>query len=247
MLYDRDLADQLALLRLPDTAVLEDTEPKLAKGRRMLDSTDSGRRGARHSSPLHRRRPEQCKRYEQRLMPVSLNWTLADELHQIYVAAFAGRDSQEKSRSTRRNDRSLTLVRCPHRRSSKLDDLGCWKRLTCQKCNWKGHPSEHCVFVCRACGDIHEVGKYPMEVVRPHETRWDAARRRGEDVKLERSPGWNLVRAERSKLWIYAYVEKKAGSKVSKRKNRHTIHLKCMGNTPRRLRVCERMSMPAEM
>ncbi|POM72680.1 LOW QUALITY PROTEIN: Reverse transcriptase [Phytophthora palmivora] len=59
--------------------------------------------------------------------------------------------------------------------------------------------------------------QFDPPVVCSHETRWDAARRRGEDVKLERSPGWNLVRAERSKLCIYAYVEKKAGPKVSKR------------------------------
>ncbi|POM69129.1 LOW QUALITY PROTEIN: Reverse transcriptase [Phytophthora palmivora] len=44
----------------------------------------------------------------------------------------------------------------------------------------------------------------PDRVVRPRKTRWDVARRRGEDVKLECSPGWNLVRAERSKLCIYA-------------------------------------------
>ncbi|POM63185.1 hypothetical protein PHPALM_27546, partial [Phytophthora palmivora] len=55
--------------------------------------------------------------------------------------------------------------------------------------------------------------QFDPPVVCSHETRWDAARRRGKDVKLERSPGWNLVRAERSKLCIYAYVEKKAGPK----------------------------------
>ncbi|POM78838.1 Hypothetical protein PHPALM_3584 [Phytophthora palmivora] len=56
-------------------------------------------------------------------------------------------------------------------------------------------------------------------LVRPHKSRWDVDRRRGEDVKLERSSGWNLVRAKRSKLCIYAHVEKNAGSKVSKRTN----------------------------
>ncbi|POM79452.1 Hypothetical protein PHPALM_2879, partial [Phytophthora palmivora] len=65
--------------------------------------------------------------------------------------------------------------------------------------------------------------QFDPSVVRPHQTRWDVARRRGEDVKLELSPGWNLVRAERSKISIYAYVEKKAGPKVSNRENKHKI------------------------
>ena len=38
----------------------------------------------------------------------------------------------------------------------------------------------------------------------------------GEDVKLERSPGLNLVRAERSDCCIYAFVEKHPVKKVDK-------------------------------
>ena len=37
----------------------------------------------------------------------------------------------------------------------------------------------------------------------------DAAGTSREDVKLGFSPGWNLVRAERSRLCIYAFVERK--------------------------------------
>ncbi|GMF44442.1 unnamed protein product [Phytophthora fragariaefolia] len=37
-----------------------------------------------------------------------------------------------------------------------------------------------------------------------------------EDVKLERSPGWNPVRAERSRFCIYAYVEKQSKATVIK-------------------------------
>ncbi|GMF64211.1 unnamed protein product [Phytophthora fragariaefolia] len=37
-----------------------------------------------------------------------------------------------------------------------------------------------------------------------------------EDVKLERSPGWNPVRAERSRFCIYAYVEKQSKAVVNK-------------------------------
>ncbi|OWY95134.1 hypothetical protein PHMEG_00034942, partial [Phytophthora megakarya] len=53
-------------------------------------------------------------------------------------------------------------------------------------------------------------------VVCPEQTCWDVASERGEDAKLERSPGWNLVRAERSELCIFAYVEKREKPEVSK-------------------------------
>lgn len=52
---------------------------------------------------------------------------------------------------------------CTHCGSKKHDDRGCWKRLTCQKCGRKGHPSDKCFFVCTACGEMHEGGKCPME------------------------------------------------------------------------------------
>ncbi|POM68184.1 Hypothetical protein PHPALM_15688 [Phytophthora palmivora] len=42
-------------------------------------------------------------------------------------------------------------------------DLGCWGRLTCEKCGRKGHPSDRCLFSYKACGDIHEAGKCTME------------------------------------------------------------------------------------
>ncbi|GMF41738.1 unnamed protein product [Phytophthora fragariaefolia] len=44
----------------------------------------------------------------------------------------------------------------------------------------------------------------------------DATRVGREDDKLERLPGWNPVRAERSRFCIYAYVEKQSKAAVSK-------------------------------
>ena len=44
-------------------------------------------------------------------------------------------------------------------------------------------------------------------VVRPSQACGHTPGEGREDVKLGRSPGWNLVRAERSRLCIYAYVE----------------------------------------
>ncbi|GMF40660.1 unnamed protein product [Phytophthora fragariaefolia] len=50
----------------------------------------------------------------------------------------------------------------------------------------------------------------------PHYAWGDATRVSREEVKLERSPGWNPVRAERSKFCIYAYVGKPSKAAVNK-------------------------------
>uniref|UniRef100_M4C4C9 Uncharacterized protein n=1 Tax=Hyaloperonospora arabidopsidis (strain Emoy2) TaxID=559515 RepID=M4C4C9_HYAAE len=36
----------------------------------------------------------------------------------------------------------------------------CWKRLTFQKCERRGHPSDKCFYGCGACGEVHERVKY---------------------------------------------------------------------------------------
>ena len=60
-------------------------------------------------------------------------------------------------------DRADRAKACSHCGSTRHDDRGCWKRLTCQMCGRKGHPSDKCFYVCSACGKIHEDGKCPME------------------------------------------------------------------------------------
>ena len=73
------------------------------------------------------------------------------------------RDQQNVIGQGKSHDRINSPKACTHCGSSKHDDRGCWKRLTCQKCGRKGHPSDKCFFVCSACGNIHEGGKCPME------------------------------------------------------------------------------------
>ena len=46
------------------------------------------------------------------------------------------------------HDRGGRSKACYHCGSNRHDDRGCWKRLTCQKCVRKGHPSNKCFFVC---------------------------------------------------------------------------------------------------
>ncbi|KAE9184097.1 hypothetical protein PF005_g934 [Phytophthora fragariae] len=52
--------------------------------------------------------------------------------------------------------------RCRHCGSRRHAEGDCWKLLTCQKCGGQ-HPTERCLRVCKACGDMHEAGECPME------------------------------------------------------------------------------------
>ena len=49
------------------------------------------------------------------------------------------------------------------------------------------------------------------QVVFANQARRNVFARSEENVKLGRSPGWNLARAERSKFCIYAYIRKNKG------------------------------------
>ena len=50
--------------------------------------------------------------------------------------------------------------------------------------------------------------QFDSSIVQTHQERRNVAGERLEDDKLERSPGLNLVRVERSSFFIFAYVEK---------------------------------------
>ncbi|POM66536.1 Hypothetical protein PHPALM_17585 [Phytophthora palmivora] len=101
--------------------------------------------------------------------------------------------------------------RCSHCGSKKHSNLGCWRRLICPKCGKRGHPADHCLFVCRGCGELHDMEKCPMEELYNQIRQWfNPAKHAG------RTPGWNPVRAERSRYCIYAFVNKKSVDQGSK-------------------------------
>ena len=52
---------------------------------------------------------------------------------------------------------------CSHCGSERHDDLGCWRRLTCNVCGNKGHPSDRCHRLCKGCGKQHERGQCELE------------------------------------------------------------------------------------
>ena len=87
------------------------------------------------------------------------------DLRQMYSAVTPNHPGDPRSHPTPDANRYTgpPAIPCSHCGSAKHDDLGCWKRLTCQKCGRRGHPSDRCLFLRRACGEVHEASKCPME------------------------------------------------------------------------------------
>ncbi|OWY92857.1 hypothetical protein PHMEG_00037963 [Phytophthora megakarya] len=69
------------------------------------------------------------------------------------------RDQGHQGHNQKIHGNGFTRDRCSHCGSRKHSDLGCWRRVTCTKCGKRGHPSDHCLFVCRGCGELHDMGK----------------------------------------------------------------------------------------
>ncbi|KAE9275578.1 hypothetical protein PF001_g26516 [Phytophthora fragariae] len=187
-LDDPDLADQLSLLRLADAVQLEDVlrarERLRSRQKHWTGSSKYRPKSSGQSSPTFPTRTEiadarsECgsdaedSRSEGELVRAYV--TAASNRRQAPVAADPPRapdpgrsndalgDTYHQDHQPRfsRDDRQRCSVCGSHRHS----DLGCWKRLTCQKCGKSGHPSDRCFFVCRGCGQLHDHGKCQMDV-----------------------------------------------------------------------------------
>ncbi|KAE9263981.1 hypothetical protein PR003_g32959, partial [Phytophthora rubi] len=187
-LGDPDLADELTLLRLNDVDDLEEVlrARDRAKGRQKRSAFGSKYR-QKTSTPAPAAPAKRSVHAVQRSAPESGSDTGSDgsdsegDLRRIYLAsaegkeheakdeaqpvepAHRGKTNQDSPRPRSQQDGSDRNVRCSHCGSRKHTDLGCWRRLTCEKCGKRGHPAEHCLFVCRGCGELHDMGKCPME------------------------------------------------------------------------------------
>ncbi|KAE9282870.1 hypothetical protein PR003_g27290, partial [Phytophthora rubi] len=190
-LGDPDLADQLMLLRLADADQLEDVlrARERAKSRQKKSTVPSKYR-SKPSAPAPPAGQTRAVRAIQVAETRSEYGSDPEdsgsdgELVRAYVAAASdqpqtpatvdppraqdpGRpsdatgDSQPQEHRPRFNRDGQQ--RCSHCGSHRHSDLGCWKRLTCQKCGKRGHPSDRCFFVCRGCGQLHGHGKCQME------------------------------------------------------------------------------------
>ncbi|OWZ23107.1 hypothetical protein PHMEG_0002063 [Phytophthora megakarya] len=105
--------------------------------------------------------------------------------------------------------------RCSHCGSRKHSDLGCWRRVTCTKCDKRGHPR-----ITASSGEPHDMGKCPKEEFYYQIRQWFNPTKHM-DVKLGRWSGWNPIRAERSRYCIYAFVNKTSVDQVSKKPDLH--------------------------
>ena len=193
-LDDRELADQITLLRLSDADDLEEVllarqRAKTRQGRVLFGSSKFRQKAP--TTPDHTksqlRRPVQVIRAtsesENDQGSSSSGSEGEGDLRRIYAAAtkpYTGRarnadDSRDHQDPEPDRGRRMAegtgqkvvpgspVAKCTHCGSRKHVDLDCWKRLVCECCGKKGHPGDHCLFVCRGCGKVHDVGKCPME------------------------------------------------------------------------------------
>ncbi|POM57577.1 Hypothetical protein PHPALM_37889 [Phytophthora palmivora] len=184
---DRDLADHLALLRIPDADTLEEAlrSRQRAKARQSKVVYGSIKPRQKNNSAAV---PSASTRAVRAVKAISDSCESEEDsggsdgkagLRRVYFAA-SGNNKGQQDQDQRNQDRSRSEAgnnrvpqdrldigsppkRFSHCGSRKHSDLWCWGRLTCEKCGRKGHPSDRCIFTCKACGDIHEAGKCTME------------------------------------------------------------------------------------
>ncbi|KAH7460378.1 uncharacterized protein KRP23_14746 [Phytophthora ramorum] len=187
-LDDRDLANQLALLRVPDADTLEETlrarqRAKARQGKAVYGSIKPKTKAPTGVAPSANARAVRTIRKAASSSDSEPEVSGSDgesDLCKIHLAATADqgvRSTQEQDQrrpnrdaNSRRHDKptgvpegELPRKPCSHCGSTKHTDLGCWQRLTCEKCGKKGHPTDRCLFTCKACGEIHGAGECPME------------------------------------------------------------------------------------
>lgn len=183
-LDDRDLANQLLLLRVEDASKMEDTLREYQRGRSrqgkaVMGSNKYRQKGSAMPAPIPSKPARAVRAIRVEESSSESEWETSSGSEEesdrrvVKVAAKLDRSTSDRlatnprsidpGNGSRRLDRNAPLEACTHCGSTKHNDLGCWRRLTCQKCGRKGHPSDSCFFVCRACGEAHEIGKCPME------------------------------------------------------------------------------------
>ena len=195
-LDDRELADQLTLLRISDADDLEEVlrarqRAKTRQGRVLFGSNKFRQKAPvlpdRDHTKNQPRRPLQVLRTtsesESEQESSSSGSEGENDLRRTYVAATKAHTGRDRNADEPRDHQDLDpdrgrrtseglgtkaspgspLVKCTHCGSKKHGDLDCWKRLVCDRCGKKGHPADRCLFVCRGCGEVHDVGKCQME------------------------------------------------------------------------------------
>ncbi|KAJ0389457.1 hypothetical protein ATCC90586_010448 [Pythium insidiosum] len=90
----------------------------------------------------------------------------AQDLLKLLTQVFAVSNAQgKKQREHVPSTKPRQETQCTHCGSTRHQDRDCWRRLTCETCGRKGHPSEHCYQLCKGCGKLHEKGACPLEEI----------------------------------------------------------------------------------
>ncbi|OWY91568.1 hypothetical protein PHMEG_00039793, partial [Phytophthora megakarya] len=187
-LEDQNLAERLTLLRLTDADDLEEVLRARDRAKNRQKKAAFGSRSTGRSLPTPP--PKQVRaiqiqandsRSESESDGSGGSDSDVDSHRKIFLAANedvtpkmekepAAPDPRLPERDQGHQDHNLKIHgngfnrdRCSHCGSRKHSDLGCWRRVTCTKCGKRGHPSDHCLFVCRGCGELHDMGRCPME------------------------------------------------------------------------------------
>ncbi|GMF46594.1 unnamed protein product [Phytophthora fragariaefolia] len=187
-LDDRDLASQLALLRIPDADTLEETLRSQKRAKARQDKTVYGSIRPKPKAPAGAAPSANARAV--RAVRVAANPSDSGsetsgsegegDSRKVYLAADVDRPPRSQSDPDPRRANSKPNTHreghqsgqpngeeprkpCSHCGLAKHSDLGCWQRLTCEKCGKKGHPTDRCLFTYKACGEIHGAGECPLE------------------------------------------------------------------------------------
>ncbi|OWY94943.1 hypothetical protein PHMEG_00035189 [Phytophthora megakarya] len=244
-LEDQDLAERLTLLRLTDADDLEEVlqARDRAKNRQKKAAFGSSKYRQKPTNPTPSAQAKQVRAIQIQAKDSGSDsesdgsgGSDSDRMKPKVEKESANLDSRLPDRdhshqyhNSKIHGNGFNRDRCSHCGSRKHSDLGCWRRVTCTKCGKRGHPSDHCPFVCCGCGELHDMAKRPMEEFYNQIRQWFNPMKHM-DVKLGRSSGWNPIRAERSRYCIYALVDKTSVDQVGKRPDLQ--HMICMGNAP---------------
>lgn len=174
-LDDADLAEQLVMHRLESASALEDLLRARQRSQEHLrkEARGSAKYRQRSATPARDHRPVNALRVDAENDGADSTGDSdmedLDDVARVFAAVRAPEEGDlglplAISEGERARDR-LTgeFRRCTHCGSTRHTDLGCWQRLTCQKCGKKGHPSDRCLHVCKCCGAVHEAGECKME------------------------------------------------------------------------------------
>ncbi|GMF46701.1 unnamed protein product [Phytophthora fragariaefolia] len=204
-LDDRNLADQLALLRIPDADILEEVlrsrqRAKARQSKKVYGSikprqkSPAAAAGTRAVRAVHV--PEDSSDSDEESRSSS-----DEDLRRVYLASRSPQDKPQDQRIRdqtqaphhqdrhfsqypRQTDEGTPSKRCSHCGSRKHDDLGCWRRLT-----WQDRT------------DAFSCAEHVARSMKLASARWR---------------NFTTRSAMRSRFCIYAYVEKQSKAAVNK-------------------------------